>query len=319
MEQLKSSYTRAFDDYHLRFYPENLNANYGCSVFFDDGKSQNEIRYKLDISFIGNVENEVRSFRIQRDSEIYINDIKPEAFIDTLAFEVSECLYPLEIRTTKDGKLNTILNFEEIISRWEITKKRIQEDYKGDLTEKYIKATEKSLQSEEILLQKISKDWLIHLYFNSLYKFYSEDLYIDTKIEFPVINNIKPLEYQVKSKIQLDKDTEDIRLDIKGTIDDERSALDIEQKLDYPYYKEQNKNEKSLKGTCNLIYLFEGNTGIIEAIEAEFNTKLSPPKKILVKLFLLKKLDNNTNFSIENEKENESKDGFWSKLFKTKR
>lgn len=56
MEQtIKSKNNSAFEDNHLTFNPKNLNAKYGCSVLFNDGKSQNEVRYKLDISFIGNI------------------------------------------------------------------------------------------------------------------------------------------------------------------------------------------------------------------------------------------------------------------------
>lgn len=316
MEQLQSVHTNALDNYHLRLNPKSLNATYGCSVFFDDGKSQNEVRYKLDISFIGDLENEIRSYRIQRDKNIYVNDKKPDTFVDKLAFEVSQCLYPLDIRTSKNGKLLAILNFEDIILRWNRTKECLQEDYKSKLTTKYIKATETSLQSEVMLLKKISKDWFINLYFNDLYKFYSENFYIDEKVEYPIVGTIKPITYKVRSTIASNEDTKDIRLDVKGTIDDERSALDIEQKLDAPYYREIDENEKSLKGDCDLIYLFEGSTGIIEAIEANFNTKFSTPKKILVKLFLLKKLEQKNSFVVKDEEEREDKPGFWSKLFK---
>lgn len=104
-------------------------------------------------------------------------------------------------------------------------------------------------------------------------------------------------------------------MDINGNIDDERCALDLEQKLDNPHYKELDKNEKPLLGSCNLIYLFEGETGVIKAIEAEFETHFSMPKKILVKLSLLKKLVDKNAFLIEEEKE--TKTGFWSKIFKS--
>ena len=316
MEQLKSKNLCAFDNYHLRLNPRGLNGTYGCSVFFDDGQSKNEIRYKLDISFTGNVENEIRTYRIERDSNIYVNDQKPDGFIDKLAFEVSECLYPIDVKTSKKGKLIKILNFEEIVLRWGKRKELINEKYKSELTIKYIEATEKSLKSEDVFLEKISKDWFLKLYFDSLYKFYSEDLYVNESVCYPIVGNIKPIGYQVKSKIQLQEDTNDIRLEIKGNINDDRSALDIEQKLDYSYYKTLDESEKGLKGECNLIYLFKGNTGIIEAIEAEFNTEFSKPKKILVKLFLLKELTRANSFVVENEDEAESKSGFWSRLFK---
>ena len=319
MEQnVKSINTSAFNNNILIFNPKNLNAKYGCSVLFADDNSKNEIRYKLDISFTGNIENRLKTFIINREDKIYVNDIIQNNFIDKLALETSKCLYPLHIKTKSNGKLIEILNFEDITSRWVKKKKTLKKDYKSKLTQKYINATDRSLISKDVLLHKISRDWFINLYFNEIYKFYSQDLYINEKLSYPVLGNVKPLEYKVISKIKLNEDKKDIRLDINGTIDDERCALDLEQKLDYPYYKELNKNEKPLKGTCDLIYLFDGKTAIIEAIEAEFKTHLSTSKKILVKMFLLKRLNEKNAFVIEDEgeKKQEGATGFWSKIFK---
>ncbi|MBL7559573.1 hypothetical protein JAO71_07135 [Olleya sp. YSTF-M6] len=316
-EALKSNNTKAFDKNHLTFNHKKLNAKYGCSVLFDDGKSKNEIRYKLDITFTGNIENKIKTFRITRGDKIYINDIIQNNFIDKLAIETSKCLYPLHIKTNRKGKLIEILNFDEIINRWEQIKKKIKENYKSKLTDNYIKATEKSLVDKKILLDKISKDWFLNLYFSEIYKFYSQDLYINENLKYPILGDVKPVEYKVISKVQLNEDTKDIRLDISGIIDDDRSALDLVQKLDTPYYKELNKNEKSMEGSCNLIYLFEGKTGVIEAIEANFETKTSVPNKVLVKMFLLKKTNSTSTFTIEDDEvKRENKKGFWSKIFK---
>ncbi|WP_452222684.1 hypothetical protein [Lacinutrix chionoecetis] len=318
-DKIKSTNTIAFDNYHLKFNTKKLSGKYGCSVLFNDGKSQNEIRYKLDISIKDNLESGGKIFVVDRENKIFVNDVIQNDFIDKLALETSKCLYPLHLKTKRNGKLIEILNFDAILSRWEQTKVNLREDYKSGLTEKYIKATEKSLLSKDILLKKISKDWFINLYFNSFYKFYSQDLYIDEKLSYPILGNAKPVKYKVKSKIQLNEDTKDIRLDINGNIDDERCALDLEQKLDHPHYKNLNEEEEPLPGTCNLIYLFDGKTGIIEAIEAKFETEFSIPKKILVKLFLLKELNESNAFVVEDNQEDNKKErkiGLWSKLFR---
>ena len=142
-------------------------------------------------------------------------------------------------------------------------------------------------------------------------------MYINEKLSYPVLGDLKPIEYRVVSKIELNEESEYIRLEINGEIDDERCALDFEQRLDTPYYKELDENEKPLLGTCNLIYLLQGKTGVIEAIEGDFLTKLSTPRKILVKMYLLKKLDSKNVFVAEDEDgEVKKKSGFWSRIFK---
>ncbi len=304
-----------FENYNLRHNLEGFYGNYGCSVLYDDGASKNEIRHKLKIKFIGNVSEFENWYRIERDSKIYINDILLDSFMDTLAFEVGQVLYPLEINTTYNGVLSKILNYTEIVNRWEKEKVLIHKKYKGKIVDDYVALADKTLKSEDILFKKITSDWFLNLYFSDLYKFYSPDLYVDDKMYYPLLGDTNHVRYETVSKIEIEKEVgrTDVRVNIKGTINDERCALDLEQKLDEPYYGLLNKEEKVLKGTCDITYLLDEKTGVIEGVEAVFYTKFKNPKKVLVKMFLVEQLKGN---EIEEEGNPNLKKGFWSKLFK---
>ncbi|MBQ4821277.1 hypothetical protein [Aquimarina sp. MMG016] len=235
--------------------------------------------------------------------------------MDELAFEVSKVLYPMDISTSSQGKLQKVLNHIEILDRWNKKKEKIKEFFKGDIVDKYINQTEKIIKNEEALFSKIQKDWFLNIYFDSLYKFYSEDLFIDESKYYYVANTSpSPIKYKAKSKIEINE--KDIRIKTKGIIHDERCARDIEHGFDSPYYKKHNKKEKALKGSCNLVYLLEKDTAIIEGIEAEFETKFKQPKKVLIKMFLLEKLTTKRNSMLVEKEEKTSQTGFWGKLFK---
>ncbi|WP_103070926.1 hypothetical protein [Aquimarina sediminis] len=305
------------NDFGLMIKPNGFVGDYGCMVIFDDGVSKNELRYRLIIKHIKEVNEYTNFYRIERESSVYINDKEPENFIDILALRVSSVLYPLEVSTSYKGTLSGIVNFEEIKERWKEEKKKIKTKHKGELVNKYIQLTDQSLRSSDILYQKMIKDWFLNLYFAPLYTSYSEDLYVEEKIKYPIAGKATPVNYNVIKKLTDVKNSKsnDVMIKMEGEIDDERCALDLVQELDTPYYRMINKNEKDLKGTCNLTYLLNSNNGIVEGIEANFETKFAMPKKVTVKMFLQEVLKSE-NIDIDDDEDNSKpKKGFWAKLF----
>jgi len=266
--------------------PNKLSGKYGCMVSFEKGAVKNEIRYKLDIDFYKG-KNGINIFKIDRAKELFINDFPPENFLDQLAFETSKVLYPLELEVLNDGNIKRIQNFKEIKERWDKAEEKIRAYYKGELTDKYLKLTTKTLKSEAKLISKLSKDWLFYMYFKLFTKYgYKEKL-----MQFPTAGKALPINYAVTHKIEERLDVDDVLIRIKGKIKDERCALDLEQELDFPYYRNIDKNEKDLKGICDVIYSLNNKTRIIEGIDATFYTEYLEPKKVIIKMFLI---DNKT-------------------------
>jgi len=278
----------------LTQHPNNLNGRYGCMVIFQKGDIKNEVRYKLDIQFL-KIQDESIIFKLDRADEIFINDKAPDNFMDQLALETSKVIYPLEMGFLNDGNIKNIQNFHEITNRWLLAKKKIKEYYKGELVDKYLSLINNSLKFEEKLINKLSKDWFLYLYFKPL----SNDIYTEKYFQFPTAGKALPVNYQITQKIEERSDTEDILIKIKGKIKDDRCALDLEQELDYPYFKSIDKNEKDLEGNCDITYILNKNNRIIEGIEAEFYTEYLEPKKIEIKMFLLESLANKSKFDVK--------------------
>ncbi|WP_025739957.1 hypothetical protein [Aquimarina pacifica] len=306
--------TTSLVDYQLTQNLSGLYANYGCQIIFEDALGKNEVRYKLTIKYIEQVTEFTHRFRVERANEIYINDQPPDTFIDELAYETSKNIYPIELLVNHDGSLLDILNHEHVVSRWPEEKKRIKKYYKGTMVDRYLTLHEKTILNHEKFLKSLKKDWFINLYFSKIYINYSDEYFVFNKKLYPTAGKAADIEYEVKESITGydDSNTEEYLIKIEGNINDKRCALDIEQHLDYPFYKAMDSNEKDLKGTCNITYMVTKTTGTLEGFEAFFDTKFEEPKKVTVKMYLLEHLEE----EISTHTEEKSSEGFWGKFFK---
>jgi len=272
-------------EYPFILRPNNLFGRYGCSIAFQNGKINNEIRYKLDIQFLKD-QKQINIFKLNRTQELFINDRPPVNFIDRLAFETSSVLYPLVVEFSDDGSIRSIKNFDEIKERWIKAKKKIQKYYKGELTDDYLKRVDASLKSKGMLSNKLSKDWFLYMYFKLFYK----NNFTEKYMQFPTSGKALPINYEVNHNIQERIEAKDILIKIDGIINDDRCALDLEQELDYPYFKNIDENEKNMKGICDITYSLNEKTKVIEGIDAQFYTEYQKPKRIELKMFLLRTL-----------------------------
>ncbi|QKX05024.1 hypothetical protein HN014_08880 [Aquimarina sp. TRL1] len=316
MDTLENNCNNALVDNSVNLHPEGFEGTYGCMFTFDEKEAKNHLRYKMKVKHTGRLEGYFNTYTLNRDKKTYINDSEPDSFIDKLAMEVSSVLYPLQIKTLQDGTFLSVVNFEEIKERWYKKKAEIQEKYKGAVVEKYIQLTSNSLYSQEVLNEKMAKDWFVNLYFSSLYKWYSDDCYVFEHIQYPIAGTTTAVNYNVTKKIGTEDMTQAVGLmiEIKGEIEEERCILDIEQGLDFSYNKLINPQEKELKGNVNITYLLNKQTGVIEGCEGVFSTEFTPPKKTTVQLFLLEK--NEMSYGQDQEQGKENKKNFWSTLFK---
>lgn len=292
--------------------PTGLYSRYGCMIIFEDNHAKNSLRYKLEIKYLGKSDHNSNIFQINRNTDIYINDKFPESSMDELASKVSQVIYPLKLECNQNGTLKSVINFDEIKERWIVLKKELKKYYKGEVTDKYIKLNDITLSVSELFLNKIKQDWFLHLFFAPIHVSYTDSRYVFDKPKYYIAGNAGLVEYETKKTLEENSSGPIHFVKINGTINDQRCALDLEQELKFPYYKTLNSDEKPLKGTCNITYGINKETGVIQGIEAYFETNFVEKKKITVKMFSLDKLKEIETPQEENNEEN----GFWSRFFK---
>ncbi|WP_340199085.1 hypothetical protein [Ascidiimonas sp. W6] len=300
----------------LHFEPESFSAQYGCMIIFEEDDVINELRYKLNVTFLEQ-EEFTSTLLVDREPDFFINDKIPNNLNEIIPFEVSSFIYPLVVETNYQGNISRINNFDEIKIRWKKLKNTLNRKYDNAILAKYIKQSENYLRSIQSFEKRIFQDWFLNLYFAPIYTSYSDDLYTFKQIGYPIIKGISPINYQIKQKII--ESPKDIRITLNGEIDDPRCALDIEQGSNTPYFSIINPKEKKLKGTNDILYFVNKNSGVIEGYNAVFETSFYIPKKVTIKMFLLEHISTKKSVIIEDETyttKTKPKKNFFSKLFK---
>ncbi|MBU2946312.1 hypothetical protein [Zobellia uliginosa] len=270
---------------NLRLNPKGFNGVYGCMIEFQSGESSNMLRYKQQFEYLGERNGQNHLFRITRFEDIFINDRKPDSFLEELSHEVSMTLYPLDVECNSTGSFKIITNFPEIQKRWSVKKDELLNKYTDESVQKYIEKVCYSLAFKERLLVKLESDYFLSVYFKPIFIYYTAFLSFETNLSFPVLGLSKPVNFKVNQSIdekQLQQN--EYRIHINGQIDDDRSLADLEQKFDYPNYSTEDEEEK---GSCSFIYLLNNKTKIIEGINGVFDLKFGSTRKVLVKMFLL--------------------------------
>ncbi len=194
-------------------------------------------------------------------------------------------LYPLEVQCNHSGNFKTIRNFVEIQKRWHKKKKSILSKYENESVIKYINVFDKSMKFEELLIEKMKNDFFLALYFQPIFKYYTAFYKIESTLTFPIVGTSKQVSFKVNQRLDENHLKEnEYRIIIDGEIEDERSLIDLEQKLDFPNY---NSDDIEDKGNCTITYQLNNISKIIEGIHAEFNLNFGNTKKVVVKMFLL--------------------------------
>lgn len=270
---------------NLKLNPKGFNGVYGCMIEFQSDQDSNLLRYKQHFEYLGENNGQNHLFRITRFDNIYINDREPDSFLQELGQEVSGVLYPLDVECNPIGNLKTIVNFEEIQERWNVKKGQLLTKHKNESTVKYIERVSYSLAFKERFLNKLNSDYFLALYFKPIFVYYTAFLNFETQLSFPILGSAKPVNFNINQAIdEKALQRNEYRIHISGSIDDERSLVDLEQKLEYPNYSSENNEDK---GSCDISYLLNDETRIIEGINGVFDLKFGRTRKILVKMFLL--------------------------------
>ncbi|WP_430909423.1 hypothetical protein [Maribacter sp. 2-571] len=279
---LKTDLLSAVD---LRLNPMKFNGVYGCMIEFQSDNEAHLVRYKQRFECIGKDRKDNLNFRITRFEDIYINDKKPSVFLHELGHAVSSVLYPLDIECNRMGDFRTVTNFKEIQKRWTDKKASLLAQYKDESVVNYINKASKTLENEHRFLAKMKSDYFLALYFKPIFLYYTASFNFETNLSFPVLGSAKPVNFTVNQRIDekaLERNA--YKIHVSGTVNDERSLADLEQKLDYPNYPSESEEDK---GSCTITYYLNNAAQFIAGIDGVFDLKFGTSKKVKVKMFLL--------------------------------
>lgn len=306
--------TSCVKDEHVSLEVGEFNIQYGCRIIFKTAKEKNEVRYKLNIQLIEKYQGEY-IFLINRLDEFYINDQVPTDASDMCAFTSNQFIFPMMISTDQSGKFMAVENFEEICQRWPEHKKGLEEKFDEKILNRSANSVERLMSSKDRFEEIIKKDWFLTLYFSAIYRSYAGQDSRNISWSYPIVTKAKPVGYDLNATLEERKSH--YRINFDGTIDDERSAMDLEQSLSYPYYALTKDNARAMDGTCRIVYLVNRQQGIIHGYDAKFETAFEIPMEIQASMFRIQDVvDREGEF--EGVQAAPKKKGFFASLFGSK-
>jgi hypothetical protein len=254
---------RPKNDPNLKYKPLKDKTIYEVVYTILDGE-QNQISFETSIEGLkSNPKIYGHLVQIERTSITLLNNEYPELAVDELALVTAKVIYPLQIIINYRGKFVGIINYEEIVKRWEIAKETIRDNFESEQAERYILYTEKMLQTEATLVASLQKDWFLKAFFSEIYDDYYYQYKVEKKLEFPFHS-------------ELEKHTFSIIQEMNPYADDE-SQLTICQTGTLA-----TDDTNSIKGTFESKYLLDPIDKTIKNITLESSLDLKTPKKLAI-------------------------------------
>ncbi|WP_427873660.1 hypothetical protein [Flavobacterium sp. MMS24-S5] len=271
----------------------------------ENEKHLQTIKYKVSVEYLKKDKNGYSLFEIDRISKVYLNNVQVDTLTDVIAEEVSNVLYPLLIVVDPEGKWIDLHNFSAIRERWMAKRKSIVEKNESVAIHKYLNTIDSILNEEENLLQNLSDDWFLKVFFNGVHTTYTSDLSFTTAVDFAITPKDNALTFQVTQKIdEFLNDGNMVVIEKKGTLTNTSQESAFEKNI--------------LSGSYHSIYHLNPNTYCIENASLECDIIGDLTKKATVKIYNLndKKIiasEQNHDFFVG---ETIKKESFFKDLFK---
>jgi hypothetical protein len=169
-----------------------MDRKYGVQINWQSPQGEKSMHNTIDMHCSGIKEGKAL-WEIIKDN-FYIDNKKPEDHITLLAVACAAPYYPFEFMTTKDGKVDSVINTDKLKKRFAEARPTLLQHYEGDVAIEYIEATEIFLQDQEQLKDIITKDTWLSLFFASIVGEYDyETRAKEITIRFPFFGFEEPL------------------------------------------------------------------------------------------------------------------------------
>jgi hypothetical protein len=255
------------NDYTLPFLLRGVDKNYKVHYTTEFGDQIDTIDIEVRVKWLAVDKNKFQLFEVNKTA-IHINDEAPDTMMDELGAKTAEIIYPLKIVVDGSGKWVDVYNYNEIVSRWEDTKREILDYYEGEVTNAYIEHTEYALESSKTLLASLSSDYFLRAFFNGIYVGYTANYSFENTVSFPLEKNEESL-FTVDQKVAP-------YLEVSGLIKVEQKGIYIDSGFDV------NFGFEPWEGNYSAIYLLDSDTYCIENMNLECSIDYHEPIKIAI-------------------------------------
>ena len=261
-------------------------------------RREDKVYYTVSVEWI-TVQPDHVIAKIDRTSDVYVNHKSSDLVVaNALAVRTSAALYPMvlkfdvgnsEISKTEysyrrydtSSKIIDVINFDEIVERWENVKSDLEKDFYGEGFDRYIDKNNNRFREKATLIFGLNNDYFLNLFFNDMvYTTYSSGGKATGTLHFPYVFNTKA----IKNTVSLEKDTNDdgeMYVRLHGSYDDNRNMYDLLSESHYSTSSgDYPKPEASLVGA----YFFNQWYNNIEAISFYYTMELRIEKSMIIRI-----------------------------------
>jgi len=257
---------------NLKLVPPYFSRTYGVTIDISIGNEITGLKYEVKVTYIKTIAENIRLFRLDRLTPVYINETLPDTTADQLAAAVGEVFYPLFIEVNFEGKYLAVHNQNEIAGRWPALKEKISAYFTGEEATQYLNLMVEVLYDENSLNEVFRKDLFITSYFTSLYKSYTSSFELNENMYFPIVTNTAPVSFGTKQSLDEQFNSYGaIEIHHQGTVNDERTAEDLESGVEFPLSRFENPDLSGAEGVYNAKYVLNPNTRSLELLVASWH------------------------------------------------
>jgi len=203
------------NDNCIRFNPLGFQKVYNVEMFIEEDK--NNITRITHDAFVKTLE--VKNPDLYLVSVILwnflINNEKPDLVLEQLAEKCRRPLEKLVFYVNSKWQITGLHNYNNIVERWDELKKQLEQEYTGEIFEKYIIKNDLVIRNEKVLLEKLKKDFFIVQFFSPIYNVSFNNFSIRNKENIKFLN----IDYEIDTLFSLEDRNENNTIVIVKNLD----------------------------------------------------------------------------------------------------
>ncbi len=173
-----------------------LHRTYGVFINYNDQKST---QYLLEVKCEG-FKKGIFNYVLTR-KQFFKDGKQLEGFMEQLAEQSANCLYPLKVAINTTGEIINVSNQKEIECRWEEKQKELLKRYKGKPFLDHCNKITKAVKSSDAILKSLRNDVIYDILFSKLYFNYTNKFTQPLEREFKWFSGVQKIYFEGNQSI----------------------------------------------------------------------------------------------------------------------
>ncbi|TWP22477.1 hypothetical protein ETU10_11050 [Apibacter muscae] len=220
----------------LRAKFSSLYHEYQVVLEIEKNKQKTTLQYQAGVKYQKSSGTNAPIISIQKLTKTFINKVEPDTLTEQISELAGSIFQPLWVEISPRGEISQLINYQSILSKWEEVKEELLKNYAGSVINSYIQHINNTINTSDLLLEKLKNDWFLSLYTVPIYSTYSTPAEKEKWIFPSLLKGVDKKEYSLTKRSENPNDTQNSPLVLIESIDkpEEFSAiytLDSQTKL----------------------------------------------------------------------------------------